>query len=191
MIWKIILFVLMTFVIIAGITFPIVPQPKVWYEFPIIPGLEEKISILNKVIELAEILEIENPKVAALSAIETVNPAIPSTVDAAVLSKMSERQQFKALIEGPLDIDAILNLSAATRKNVNSPVSEDMDIILCPDIETAYSLSQAFTFLGNFPTAGVLLGTPFPVIINPEFIPLNNKAVEVAINALRCEFRNK
>lgn len=149
------------------------------------PTLEQKINILNRVIAFARRIGIETPKVAALSAIETVNVAIPSTVDAAVLSKMSQRRQFQAMVEGPLDIDAVLAKAAAEKKGVNSTVSGDADIILCPDIETATVLSQAFTYIGAYPAAGVLLG-PFPIIINPRLIPADFKEVEIALAALRA-----
>lgn len=121
---------------------------------------------------------------AALSAIETVNPAIASTVDAAVLARMAQRRQFKAVVDGPLDIDAILSKVAAAKKGVAGEVSGDADIILCPDIETATILAQAFIHIGSYPAAGVLLGT-FPVVINPRFIPPVYKNVEIALQAMR------
>jgi phosphate butyryltransferase len=149
------------------------------------PGLEQKAKILNRAIAFSNLLGLKNPKVAALSAIETINAAIPSTIEAAVLSKMSERRQFQAIVEGPLDIDAVLQKQAAAIKGIDSPVPGDADIILCPDIETAFALSQAFTFIGAYPTAGVLLGT-FPLVINPRLIPSPYKEVEVALQALRA-----
>lgn len=149
------------------------------------PGLEQKIKILNGAIAFSHLLGVVNPKVAVLSAIETINVAIPSTVEAAVLSKMSERQQFQAIVEGPLDIDAVLQKTAADTKGIDSPVPGDTDIILCPDIETAFALSQAFTFIGAYPTAGVLLGV-FPIVISPRIIPSTCKEVEVALQALRA-----
>jgi phosphate butyryltransferase len=151
------------------------------------PALEQKIAILRQVVALARTLGLEQPKAAVLSAIETVNTAIPSTVEAAVLSKMSERRQFQALVEGPLDIDAVLSADAARRKGVHSQVPGQADIILCPDVETGYALSQAFTHIGCYPTAGLLLGAPVPVIINPDFIPREHKAVEAAVLSLLLE----
>lgn len=148
------------------------------------PPLEQKIRILDNVITFAGLLGINNPRVAALSAIETVNPAIASTVDAAVLSRMSQRRQFQAVVDGPLDIDAILSVTAAEKKGVAGTVSGNADIILCPDIETATILSQAFIYIGSYPAAGVLLGT-FPTVINPRFIPPTYKNVEIALQSLR------
>lgn len=149
------------------------------------PDLEQKIACLRQVIALAGRLGIKKPKAAVLSAIETINPAIPSTVDAAVLAMMSQRGQFAALVDGPLSIDSLVDQAAAQIKGVHSPVPGDFDIILCPDIETGYTLSQAFTCIGGFPTAGVLLGTAYPVVIHPRLIPPDYKAVEVAVQALR------
>lgn len=148
------------------------------------PSLREKINILELAIELVASIGIEHPLVAALSALESVNPALPSTVEAAALSKMSQRGQFAAEIEGPLDIDTALSKEAALRKKVHSNVPGDVDLLLCPDIESAYALSQFFTWLGKMPTAGVLLGTPIPVVINPSHVPPDHKGVEIAIKIL-------
>lgn len=150
-----------------------------------LPDLRQKISILEMTIELAKTLGVERPKVAALSALETVNPAIRSGVEAAALAKMGDRQQFDALVEGPLDIDTALSREAAERKGVISPVPGDVDILLCPDIESGYNLSQFITYLGRMPVAGVVLGTEKPIIIHPAFIPPDHKLVEIAIASVR------
>jgi phosphate butyryltransferase len=149
------------------------------------PGLKQKTDILVRAVAFSHLLGLKKPNVAALSAIETINAAIPSTIEAAILSKMSERRQFQAIVEGPLDIDAVLQKQAAVIKGIDSPVPGDADIILCPDIETAFALSQAFTFIGSYPTAGLLLGT-FPIVINPRLIPSACKEVEIALQSLRA-----
>ena len=147
------------------------------------PSLEEKIGICRELVDFVKLFGIK-PKVAALAAIETVNPAIRSTVDAAVLSKMSHRGQIDAEVEGPLDIDSALSKVAAKRKGVDNEVSEDVDVLLCPDIESTFALCHFLTEVGKFPAAGVLLGAE-PIVIHPRFIPNKNKAVEVALSALR------
>ena len=147
------------------------------------PSLEEKIGICREVVDFAELFVIR-PKVGALAAIETVNPAITSTVDAAVLSKMSQRKQIDADIEGPLDIDTALSRVAAKRKGVDNEVSGDVDVLLCPDIESSFALCHALTQIGSFPAAGILLGAE-PIVIHPRFIPARNKVLEVALSALR------
>ncbi len=150
-----------------------------------VPSFREKVMLLEMTIELANLLGVERPRAAVLSALETVNPAIFSSIEAAALSKMTDRGQFKACVEGPLDIDSALSAVAARRKGVSSPVPGEVDILLCPDIESSYALSLFLSGLGRLPVAGVLLGTPLPVIIHPALIPPQNKQVEIAIASLR------
>ncbi|MBE9546830.1 MAG: phosphate butyryltransferase, partial [Proteobacteria bacterium] len=133
------------------------------------------------------ILGTGSPKIAALAAIEQIIPAIPSTLDAAVLSKMSERKQFgDVIIEGPLDIDCAVSWEAAARKGVRSVVTGNADIYLIPDIEAGYSLSQLLVFIGRMPMAGVLMGTESPVILDLSFVSTGNKLTEIAIAVLLC-----
>ena len=152
------------------------------------PTLAEKLSITENAIKLANILGIGSPKIAALAAIEHINPAIPSTLDAAILSKMSERGQFGDItIEGPLDIDCAVSEKAAARKGVCSTVTGNVDIYLTPDVEAGYSLTQLFIFIGGMPMAGVLMGTSRPVILDLPFVSTDNKLTEVAMAVLLCD----
>ncbi len=152
------------------------------------PTLAEKKAIVENAVRLANILGIRSPKIAALAAIEQVNPAIPSTLDAAVLSRMSGRKQFgDVTIEGPLDIDCAVSEKAAARKGVSSIVTGNVDIYLAPDIEAGYSLSQLFVFVGRMPMAGVLMGTSSPVILDLPFVSTDNKLTEIAIAVLLCD----
>lgn len=155
------------------------------------PSFQEKVALLEMTIGLTRALGVEEPKVAVLSALETVNSAMVSSIEAAALSKMADRGQFSALVEGPLDIDSALSREAARRKGVSSPVPGEVDVLLCPDIESAYALSRFLSGLGGLPAAGVLLGTPLPVIINPSFIPLQNKPVEIAIASISGELESE
>lgn len=149
------------------------------------PSLVEKQLILENALNLAGILGISSPKVAALAAIEQVNPAIPSTLDAAVLSKMAERRQFgDVIIEGPLDIDCAVSEKAAARKGVSSIVTGNVDIYLIPDIEAGYSLLQLLVFIGKMQMVGVLMGTSKPVILDLPFVSNENKVAEIALAAL-------
>lgn len=149
------------------------------------PGIAEKQIILENALGLAGILGMEEPKVAALAAIEQVNPSIPSTLDAAILSKMSERRQFgKAVVEGPLDMDCALSRIAAARKGLQSAVTGNADIYLVPEIETGYQLVQALIFFGGMRTAGIILGTATPVIPDLPFVSDENKIVELALAVL-------
>jgi phosphate butyryltransferase len=149
------------------------------------PGVTEKQLILEHAIKLACLLGIDAPNVAALAAIEQVNPSIPSTLDAAVLSKMSERKQFgNAVVEGPLDIDCALSHLAAGRKGLKSVVTGNVDIYLVPDIESGYLLTQSLVFFGKMEMAGVLMGLTKPVILNLPFVLRENRLVEIALASL-------
>jgi phosphate butyryltransferase len=149
------------------------------------PGITEKQQITDQALTLAGKLGIDCPKVAALAAIEGVNPSIPSTLDAALLSKMAERKQFgKALIEGPLDIDCALSRSAADRKGVKSMVTGNVDIYLVPEVETGYLLAQTLVFFGKMKAAGIMLGMIKPVVLNLPFIPEEGRLAEIALASL-------
>jgi phosphate butyryltransferase len=151
------------------------------------PSIVEKITITENVIRLAGILGFTSPKIAALSAIEQVNPAIPSTLDAAVLSKMAERRQFgDVILEGPLDIDCAVSQRAATRKGVHSAVTGQGDIYLVPNVEVGYLMAQLSVFIGNTPMACALMGTSHPVVLNLPFVPMENRLTEIELAVLLC-----
>jgi phosphate butyryltransferase len=146
------------------------------------PDISRKQRILENALRFSAILGIETPMVSVLAAIELVNPGIPSTLDAAILSKMSERGQFgKALVEGPLDIDCSLSYAAAKRKGIDSPVTGKVDIYLVPEIDTGYLLAESLVSIGRIRTAGMLLGTTCPVILNVPFVPDDCRIVEIAL----------
>lgn len=152
------------------------------------PTLAEKQLILENVLGLVRILKVDSPKVAVLASIEQVNPGIPSTLDASILSKMSQRMQFgDVIVEGPLDIDCALDKDAALRKGVNSIVTGNVDIYLTPDIEVGYPLAQLLVFIGKMQMAGILMGTSNPVILDLPFVSNENKVTEIALAALICE----
>ncbi len=152
------------------------------------PTLAEKQLILEHALGLAGILGIEAPKVAALAAIEQINLNIPSTLDAAILSKMSERKQFgKAIVEGPLDIDCALSEAAAGRKGLRSVVTGNVDIYLVPEIDTGLLLAESLVFFGKMATAGAIMGTTNPVILNLSFVSAEDRMVEIAIAAMMCK----
>lgn len=149
------------------------------------PTVVEKQWILENVLSLASVLEIERPKVAVLAAIEQVNPAITSTMDAAVLSKMAHRRQFGDIVlEGPLDIDCALNREAAARKGVHSEVTGNADIYLVPEVDTGYSLAQMLMYVGGLPMVGATLGTLCPVVLDLPFMSQDSKVIEIALAVL-------
>jgi len=149
------------------------------------PDLTGTQRILENALSFSVILGIDTPKVAVLAAIEQVNPGIPSTLDAAILAKMAERGQFgKALVEGPLDIDCSLSDAAAKRKGIKSPVTGNVDIFLVPEIDTGHLLAEAFVCIGRIRTAGMVVGTTCPVILDVPFVPDECRLVEMALASL-------
>ena len=149
------------------------------------PGLVQKQGILNNALQLARRLGMETPNVAVLAAIEQVNPGIPSTLDAAILSKMGERRQFgKAVVEGPVDIDCALSKVAADRKGLQSAVTGNVDIYLVPEIDTGHLLAESLVFFGGMQTVGVVAGTAGPVLLKLPFTSAENRVVEIALAGL-------
>ena len=132
----------------------------------IYPTLEDKVHILKNAIQLAHALGIPQPKVALLSAMETVNPKIPATLDAAALCKMADRGQIEgAIIDGPLAFDNAVNKQAAQIKGISSPVAGEADILLVPDLEAGNMLAKQLAYLGRADSAGIVLGARVPIVL--------------------------
>ena len=125
----------------------------------IFPDLETKVDIVQNAIDMAHALGVELPKVAILSAVETVTPKIPSTIDAAALCKMAERGQITGgLLDGPLAFDNAISKEAAAIKGIRSEVAGDADILVVPDLEAGNMLAKQLSFLANADAAGIVLG---------------------------------
>lgn len=132
----------------------------------IAPDLEAKRDICQNAIDLAHTFEIAEPKVAILSAVETVNPKIPSTLDAAALCKMADRGQIRGgVLEGPLAMDNAIDLQAAKTKGITSPVAGQADVLVVPDLEAGNILAKQLTFLAHAEAAGIVLGARVPIIL--------------------------
>ena len=132
----------------------------------IAPGLLEKADIVRNAIDLAHILGIALPKVALLAAIETVNPMMPATLDAAALCKIADRGQIEgAIIDGPLAFDNAISLHAAQIKHINSPVAGDADILVVPDLESGNMLAKQLEYLGGAMGSGIVLGARVPIAL--------------------------
>ena len=130
------------------------------------PDLETKISILQNAIDMMLTLEVVNPKVAILSAVESVNPAIPSTLDAAALCKMVDRGQITgAIVDGPLAFDNAISSDAARIKKINSPVAGDVDLLMVPNLEAGNILFKELQYLAGALAAGVVIGAKVPVVL--------------------------
>ena len=132
----------------------------------IAPTLLEKVDIVRNAIDFAYIMGNPNPKVAILSAVETVTPAIPSTLDAAALCKMADRGQIKgAIVDGPLAFDNAISPHAAQVKQIISPVAGDADILVAPDLESANMLAKQLEYMAGASGAGVVLGARVPIAL--------------------------
>jgi len=132
----------------------------------IAPTLEDKVDIVQNAIDLGIALGIPVPKVGILSAVETVNPKIQSSLDAAVLSKMSERGQIRGgIVDGPLAMDNAISLSAAKTKGLTSLVAGQADILVAPNLEAGNILAKELTYAAQAEGAGLVLGAKVPVLL--------------------------
>lgn len=132
----------------------------------IAPDLKQKAEIIQNAVNVANRLGIERPKVAVLSAVEVINPSMQSTIDAAVLSKMSQRGQItNCIIDGPLGMDNAINLDAALHKHIESEVAGDADILIVPNIEAGNILVKSFVFLYNVHSCGLIVGAKVPLVV--------------------------
>jgi phosphotransacetylase len=151
----------------------------------IYPTLADKVDIVQNAIDLARALGIEQPRVAILSAVETVNPKIQSTIDAAALCKMADRGQITGgVLDGPLALDNAISKAAATIKGIVSPVAGAADILLVPDLEAGNMLAKNLTFLGDADAAGLVLGARVPIILTSRADTVRARMASCAVAAL-------
>lgn len=151
----------------------------------ITPDLAAKAQILQNAIDLFHLLGVETPKVAALSAVETVNPEIASTLDAACLTLMAQRGQITgATVDGPLAFDNAISPRAAKEKNISSPVAGDADILLVPDLVAGNILAKNLEYLAGAIAAGVALGLSVPVVLTSRADPAPARLASLALAAL-------
>ncbi|MBS1135899.1 MAG: phosphate acetyltransferase, partial [Burkholderiaceae bacterium] len=132
----------------------------------IMPTLEDKVDIVQNAIDLAHALQFAEVRVAILSAMETVNPKVPSTVEAAALCKMADRKQITgAVLDGPLALDNAISLTAAEIKKIDSPVAGRANVLIVPDLEAGNMLAKSLSFLAGADAAGIVLGARVPIIL--------------------------
>jgi phosphate acetyltransferase len=156
----------------------------------IAPTLQDKIHITQNAIDLAHILGRTRPKVAILSAMETVNPAVPSTLDAAALCKMADRRQITGgILDGPLALDNAISLTAARIKQIDSPVAGQADILVVPDLEAGNMLAKSLTFLAGADAAGIVLGARVPIILTSRADSLIARLASCAVAVLIAHAR--
>ena len=173
---------------------PTYPKPLVVTDaaINIFPDLETKADIVRNAIDMAHAFGRELPKVAILSAVETVTPKIPSTIDAAALCKMAERGQITgALLDGPLAFDNAISKEAAAIKGIRSEVAGDADILLVPDLEAGNILAKQLTFLANADAAGIVLGARVPIILTSRADSVRARLASCAIAVLLVEWRRQ
>lgn len=149
------------------------------------PTLDEKISILKNAVSYARCLGIETPKVCGLAAVETVNPKMEETMDAALISRMAERGQLgNVIFDGPLAMDIALSKRAAEIKGVKSPVAGDVDIFLAHDIVVINACVKALIYLSNVKTGGVILGAKSPIVLLSRSDSAETKLNSIALAAI-------
>ena len=151
----------------------------------IAPTLEEKVDIIQNAIDLAHVLGIAEPKVAILSAVETVNPKIESTLHAAALCKMADRGQIKGgLLDGPLAFDNAVSIVAAKTKGIQSAVAGQAEILVVPDLESGNMVAKQLEYLANALTAGIVLGTKVPIVLTSRADTAETRTASCVIAAL-------
>ena len=149
------------------------------------PGLLEKRDIAQNAIGFAQAIGIARPHMAILSAIETVNPAIPSTLDAAALCKMADRGQITgAVLDGPLAFDNAVSMEAARTKGIVSPVAGDADILVTPDLDSGNMVAKQLEYLGDAQVAGLVMGARVPIVLTSRADSAHSRIASCALALL-------
>ena len=173
---------------------PTYPKPLIITDAAInvTPSLVDKVDITKNAIDLAHALGLERPKVAIMSAMETVNPNVPSTLEAAALCKMAERGQITgADLDGPLALDNAINPEAARIKAIDSPVAGQADILVVPDLEAGNMLAKSLSFMANADSAGIVLGARVPITLTSRADTVQSRLASCAVATLLAEYRRR
>mgnify|MGYP001222933915 CR=1 FL=1 len=158
----------------------------------IAPTLEDKVHIIQNAIELAHVIGIPEPKVAILSAVETINPKIQSTLDAAALCKMADRGQIKGgLLDGPLAFDNAVSIVAAKTKGIVSAVAGHAEILVVPDLESGNMVAKQLEYLANALTAGIVLGARVPIVLTSRADSAETRSASCVIASLVAHANRK
>ncbi len=158
------------------------------------PTLADKVDIVQNAIDLAHALQVKKKvkdvRVAILSAMETVNPNIPSTVEAAALCKMADRHQITgAVLDGPLAFDNAINLQSAKIKKIDSPVAGRANVLVVPDLEAGNILAKSLVYLADADAAGIVLGARVPIILTSRADSVMTRLASCAVAALVAKAR--
>ena len=152
------------------------------------PDLKAKVQIVQNSVSVAHACGIECPKVAPVCAVEVVNPDMPATIDASLLSKMNDRGQIKGcVVDGPLALDNALSEEAAHHKGITGPVAGKADVIMLPNIEIANVMYKTLTYTSNSRNGGILVGTSAPVILTSRADSFETKVNSIALAAVVAE----
>ncbi|MBP8930102.1 MAG: phosphate acetyltransferase [Paracoccus sp.] len=156
----------------------------------ILPTLDVKVDIVQNAIDLAHALGVPEVRVAILSAMETVNSKVPSTVEAAALCKMADRGQITgAVLDGPLALDNAISAEAAAVKHIVSPVAGRANVLVVPDLEAGNMLAKSLSFLAGADCAGIVLGARVPVILTSRADSLITRYASCAVAVLMAAAR--
>ncbi len=154
------------------------------------PSFEAKVDIVQNAIDLCHALGRAQPKVAILSAVETVTPKLRSAMDAAALAKMADRGQITGgLVDGPLAFDNAVSMAAAKTKGIRSAVAGDADILVVPDLESGNMLAKQLEYLGDAQVAGIVLGATVPIVLTSRADSAHSRIASCAIAVLWADSR--
>ncbi|KUK20620.1 MAG: Phosphate butyryltransferase [Pseudothermotoga lettingae] len=149
------------------------------------PTLEQKVDMINAAVRVMKKFGVEKPKVAVLGAVEIPNLKMSATLDAAILSKMNDRNQIKdCIVDGPFALDNAVSIEAAKHKGVESPVAGDADVLIMPDIEAGNIFYKSMVFLANAKVASVILGARLPIVLTSRADSDETKLYSIALGAL-------
>jgi phosphate acetyltransferase len=158
----------------------------------IAPTLEDKMHIAQNVIDLCHVMGVAEPKVAILSAVETINSKIPSTLDAAALCKMADRGQITGgILDGPLAFDNAISEAAAKTKKINSRVAGKANVLLVPDLEAGNMLAKQLQYLAGADAAGIVLGARVPIVLTSRADNVRTRLASIAVMKLIAHHRRK
>lgn len=149
------------------------------------PTLEQKVAIIENAVHVAKKMGIDLPKVACIAAVEVVNPSMPETVEAAILSKMNQRGQIKdCLVDGPLGLDNALDTNAAKVKKVSGEVAGRADILIVPDIHSGNFLGKSIVYMAGGNIAGIVVGAKVPIVIVSRADSFENKFHSIVLGLI-------
>jgi len=152
------------------------------------PTLEEKVQIIENAAGVAHRLGNETPKVACVAAVEVVNPAMPETIEAAALAKMSDRRQIKGcIVDGPLGLDNAVSVESAQHKGVGGPVAGQADIILAPDIAAGNAIYKTMIYFGDIESAAVVAGARAPIVLTSRSDSPRARLLSLAVAIVTSE----